>query len=114
MHTDLPEGAPFVTRDKGRWVIWEVKQATTERHPGWGRGTYGVLSRPLEAGDVVYRCVWATANRLEARKRYTLQPGDVTWEDSGLIGIPQGIAPGQPIYRNRFAGRCPAWLRSVE
>ena len=113
MHCDLPIGTPFVCRDRGRWLLWQIVDGVPNpKYPEWGPFAYTGISAPLAPGETIHRCVWL-ADRLESRASYTLQAGDVEWVDSGLVQI-FGPDKGQPIYRNRFGGRSPAWLRACD
>lgn len=85
MHTDIPAGTAFVCKDRGSYKLWKVvEHAPRAQYPNEGPRAYSGVGRNLVPGDVVHLAVWK-GDRLESRKTYTIQPGDVIWQSTGLL-----------------------------
>jgi hypothetical protein len=90
MKIDLPEGSLLAMQFRGSQWLWVVA-------PG-GDGITGV-GRPILPGETIYRAV-CKDDRLEVRRTYVVQPGDISWEPYG-----RAMLDGKPVYVNRLHRR---------
>lgn len=117
MTTDLKAGAPFVTRERGEYLLWINNDDET----------YSPCLRPIVPGDTVFFCVWKgkfPQKRLEPRKSYVVKDGDVAWVDTGRRML-DFSKPGahecflfgyytlnKTLWKNKFTAG-PVWLREA-
>jgi hypothetical protein len=106
MKTELPAGTIFVMRYRGEPEMNMVVERGGCQVRGEKLLMLGI-NRPLQAGEVIHRCVWKK-DQLLSRQQYTLKEGDFTCVEVPVTGV-----EGESQEKIVFAASVPKWLREA-